>query len=41
MKITITGATGLLGKTATQHFAAAGHQVTAVDRVDGEVPEGV
>jgi nucleoside-diphosphate-sugar epimerase len=41
MKITITGATGLLGKTATHHFAAAGHQVTAVDRVDGEVPEGV
>lgn len=41
MKVLITGALGLLGKVATQKLVDEGHEVIAVDRVDGKVPEGV
>lgn len=41
MKVLITGALGLLGKVATQTLVDAGHQVTAIDRIEGAVPVGV
>lgn len=41
MRVVITGATGLLGRTTTQALVDAGHQVKAVDRVDRYVPAGV
>jgi nucleoside-diphosphate-sugar epimerase len=41
MKVVITGAVGLLGKVATQALVDAGHEVVAVDRFSGVVPEGV
>jgi nucleoside-diphosphate-sugar epimerase len=41
MKVTITGAVGLLGKVTTKTLVDAGHDVVAVDRVAGEVPRGV
>ena len=37
MKVLITGALGLLGKVATQKLVDEGHEVSAIDRVDGEV----
>jgi nucleoside-diphosphate-sugar epimerase len=41
MKIVVTGATGLLGSNAVKYFASNGYEVIAVDRKDGEVPNGV
>lgn len=41
MKVLITGALGLLGKVATQKLVDEGHEVLAIDRIDGEVPAGV
>jgi nucleoside-diphosphate-sugar epimerase len=41
MKVLITGALGLLGKVATQTLVDEGHEVTAIDRIEGEVPNGV
>lgn len=41
MKVVITGAIGLLGRVATQHLVNSGHEVTAVDRAEGSVPQGV
>ncbi len=41
MRVLITGALGLLGKVATQKLVDEGHDVTAIDRVHGEVPDGV
>ena len=41
MKVLITGALGLLGKVVTQKLVDEGHEVSAIDRIDGEVPEGV
>ena len=41
MKVVITGATGLLGRATTQLLVDSGHLVTAMDRVHGDVPDGV
>ena len=37
MKILVTGATGLLGNATAEYLVAKGHEVVAVDRVDGVV----
>jgi nucleoside-diphosphate-sugar epimerase len=37
MKILVTGASGLLGNATAKHLVAKGHEVVAVDRVDGVV----
>ncbi|CAM5617504.1 hypothetical protein GCM10010343_11660 [Streptomyces avidinii] len=39
--ITVTGATGNVGRPLTQALAAAGEQVTAVSRHAAAVPNGV
>jgi nucleoside-diphosphate-sugar epimerase len=41
MKVVITGAIGLLGRVATQFLVDSGHDVVAVDRAEGPVPQGV
>lgn len=41
MKVVITGAIGLLGRVATQFLVNSGHEVLAVDRAVGPVPQGV
>ena len=37
MKILVTGATGLLGNATAEYLVSKGHEVVAVDRVDGVV----
>ena len=42
MKITITGASGLVGRRLMENLLAAGHELTAISRrADTEVPPGV
>lgn len=41
MRVVITGAIGLLGRVATQCLVDSGHEVLAVDRAVGPVPQGV
>ena len=37
MRFVVTGATGLIGGATARHLKAAGHEVIAVDRRDGEI----
>ena len=41
MRFVVTGATGLIGGATARHLKAAGHEVIAVDRRDGEVGDGI
>lgn len=40
MRVIVTGAAGALGQAVVQRFAADGHRIACIDRVEGPVREG-